>query len=489
MYKIIAFFFGLVFATSAFAQTCPTRPATDSSNACASTQFVATRPLSPSQLPNPTASTKGGVISSSAPANQFATGINTSAAVTYAQPTFSNLATGSVSVPATWLSKQTYGSGTYAATANYGAGTTATLFQQVTGSSGTPSTSQDAAIIFQKWSGVTSTSGVNSTLYSSIYKTTTGANTRASAIFAEAQDTVGGTNTWVEGIKTIASITGGTLGSGYGGVFSAGTGSGISYQYLVGVEGTVENQSGVNAPTWGSFNINGYGAGVSVTCGTNNPSANKCDVGYVTGPYSGVPFRTGFAVYGNDGSGRIGVDDTGYAIKGSIPKGIDLSLGTYSTAAIILPNLGIIRALNAAGNAYHNLFYYDASNQLTLGTDATAMVIAPPTVSGSYIRATSFISNGTQPTIIGSGSCTISTQTGGATAGTFKATAACAAGQTYTLSGMPGAPTGYVCDAGDRTTSGVVFQQTSDSTTTAVFTIRTTGVANNDIIQFKCQGY
>jgi hypothetical protein len=42
-------------------------------------------------LPDPGASTKGGVISSTAGANQFATGVNTSAAITYAQPAFSNL--------------------------------------------------------------------------------------------------------------------------------------------------------------------------------------------------------------------------------------------------------------------------------------------------------------------------------------------------------------------------------------------------------------
>ena len=138
--------------------------------------FVATRPLSPSQIPNPTALTKGGVISSTAPANQFATGINTSAAV-LPMPSrpFSNLATGSISVPATWLSKQTHGSGTYAATANYGAGTTATLFQQVTGS-WAPHQPVKTLRLFSKMGGVTSTSGVNSTLYSSIYKTTTAAN-------------------------------------------------------------------------------------------------------------------------------------------------------------------------------------------------------------------------------------------------------------------------------------------------------------------------
>ena len=109
--------------------------------------------------------------------------------------------------------------------------------------------------------------------------------------------------------------------------------------------------------------------------------------------------------------------------------------------------------------------------------------------SASTLKGTAIISTGSAPTITGSGACTLSAQVGGATAGKFTATAACATGQTYTISAMPAAPNGYVCDAGDRTTSGVVFQQTSDSTTTAVFTIRTTSVANNDIIQFKCQGY
>lgn len=42
-------------------------------------------------LPLPTPTSLGGVFSSSAPANQFATGINTSGAVTYGQPSFSNL--------------------------------------------------------------------------------------------------------------------------------------------------------------------------------------------------------------------------------------------------------------------------------------------------------------------------------------------------------------------------------------------------------------
>ena len=47
--------------------------------------------VSAAQLPLPTASTIGGVLSSSAPSNQFATGINTSGALTFAQPGVANL--------------------------------------------------------------------------------------------------------------------------------------------------------------------------------------------------------------------------------------------------------------------------------------------------------------------------------------------------------------------------------------------------------------
>jgi hypothetical protein len=49
------------------------------------------RALTGAMLPNPTVSLKGGVISSTASSNQYATGVDTSGNVTYAQPSFSNL--------------------------------------------------------------------------------------------------------------------------------------------------------------------------------------------------------------------------------------------------------------------------------------------------------------------------------------------------------------------------------------------------------------
>lgn len=286
--------------------------------------------------------------------------------------------------PSVWTTLQTFGTGTYAPTANYvTAAATHAQIIAARGSIAVPDTSPDAVVIFQKVTSPTATTGVNPTAYSSIVKTMSGANMRATAHFFECQDRAGGTNSWCEGIKSIASLTGGTFGSAYGAVLSAGTALGVSYQYLIGAEGTVENQSGVNALVWGSFNINGYASAFTATNGTNNPSANKSDVAYVTNPYSGAPFRTGFGCYGNDGGGRIGVDDTCFATKGAVAKGIDLSLGSYSVAAIILPNVGILAALNAAGNDYINLAYLDGSNNLNLGATATSVVVGPQLYLGA----------------------------------------------------------------------------------------------------------
>lgn len=69
-------------------QTANTVLAGPSSGAAAAPTF---RALVGDDLPNPTSTKKGGVVSSSAPTNQFATGVNTSGVVTYARPAFSNL--------------------------------------------------------------------------------------------------------------------------------------------------------------------------------------------------------------------------------------------------------------------------------------------------------------------------------------------------------------------------------------------------------------
>lgn len=141
-------------------------------------------------------------------------------------------------------------------------------------------------------------------------------------------------------------------------------------------------------------------------------------------------------------------------------------------------------SLGVNANWYPNS---DATYDLGASGVAWRDITSSRTIYGAAIRATNgFIATGTAPTVTG---CTVGSQVGGSTAGKFSATAICAIGSTYTLTGLPTAPNGYSCDMNDRTTSGVVFQQTGDSTTTAVFTVRAVAVANADVINFKCMAY
>lgn len=109
--------------------------------------------------------------------------------------------------------------------------------------------------------------------------------------------------------------------------------------------------------------------------------------------------------------------------------------------------------------------------------------------AASQVTAAVFTSTGTKPTsVFAGGTCAGGTLVGGAVAGTATLTGACAATNTWTLSVMPTVTNGYACTANDRTTPAAILQETSTSTTTAVFTFSgTTGAT--DVIQYHCIGY
>jgi hypothetical protein len=114
---------------------------------------------------------------------------------------------------------------------------------------------------------------------------------------------------------------------------------------------------------------------------------------------------------------------------------------------------------------------------LTISTLAGPLTVVNPTLSNALI------SGGTRPTF--SGTCAVTGQTGGAIAGTWTASGACAAGTYIATFGFT-APTGWSCNARDRTTPADAVNQTAASTTTATFTATT---ANNDVVQFDCTAY
>jgi hypothetical protein len=126
----------------------------------------------------------------------------------------------------------------------------------------------------------------------------------------------------------------------------------------------------------------------------------------------------------------------------------------------------------------------------TGGTGAAATVqnaeVTALTIKGAtqnVVFAAGLVASGTLPTLT-TGTCSGSSAAGGSLAGTFVA-ATCAAG-TYILSGLPTAPTGYSCNAEDRTTTADALQQTASSATSATFKATT---ATSDVIQFNCLAY
>lgn len=210
-----------------------------------------------------------------------------------------------------------------------------------------------------------------------------------------------------------------------------------------------------------------------------------------------MPQNVGFGWYNAAGSTAWRMTYNGTTANGGLLALQDGSIAVYgygagaSTAYLYGGNSG--GGVWAVGPSTGNeiVLYGNTTGAVAVqaqGAETNININLTPKGTG-IVSAPAYAASGSTPTITGSGACTLGTQVGGKGAGRFTATAACAIGQTYTISGMPAAINGYVCDAGDRTTSGVVFQQTSDSTTSAVLTVRTTDVSNADVIQFKCMGY
>jgi hypothetical protein len=142
---------------------------------------------------------------------------------------------------------------------------------------------------------------------------------------------------------------------------------------------------------------------------------------------------------------------------------------------------------SALGFGWSSTAAAGATQDTALFRTAAGVVEVNNGTAGTFreIKARSAVFGGTAPTA--SGTCAVTTQTGGNTAGTFTASGACAAG-TYILTFGFTAPTGWSCVASDQTTAAdyTKVNQTASSTTTATFTATT---ANSDVINYHCVAY
>jgi hypothetical protein len=113
----------------------------------------------------------------------------------------------------------------------------------------------------------------------------------------------------------------------------------------------------------------------------------------------------------------------------------------------------------------------------------TGGTVTGATTFSAGITSTALISDGSPPTL--SGTCSVGTQTGGNTAGTFKAAGPCST-ETVVLTFATTAPTGWVCGAHDQTTPADSMNQTASTATTCTLTGT---IASGDVIAFDARAF
>jgi hypothetical protein len=161
--------------------------------------------------------------------------------------------------------------------------------------------------------------------------------------------------------------------------------------------------------------------------------------------------------------------------------GMDVSTPIATGGAAITTEEGITIEDQHATNVTNSI-------GLRIKAQSGAAPIAIKTESAAPSELTGPLQSiGSGATLTGTGACaTITTQSGGAWAGSAKCTAATAA-STLTITFATTMPNGYVCNVQDETTRANLFEQTSHSATTCVLTI--TSVTQNDVFVFSGIGF
>jgi hypothetical protein len=310
-------------------------------------------------------------------AGGFNTTLTSTGATNVILPTSGTLATtaqvGLLSSPNTWIADNTYGS-PFIPQANYGGSISAALIQGTLGTTGSPTTNPDAPFIFQKTSNIPGNVQLNPTVLVMGFKNASTSTAYISALTSIAQDNVGGSTTFSEAIRGMSILSAGALGSAYGTICSAVANTSVTYTYLIGCEGQVVNNSGVDAPVPGSFNVNSFSASFV----SSNSGTNKADAGYVCNHYNTAIVRS--CVYIAAGS----TDQSALYNAATLVNGIDLSTGVYSSFQI----KGVAFTVDGSGNIAGNGLTSTVPINLASGGTNAALVAdngAIPYSTGSAI--------------------------------------------------------------------------------------------------------
>jgi hypothetical protein len=250
------------------------------------------------------------------------------------------------------------------------------VYTGILGTSSIPIATNGTPAVFAKYSSVGATgSSQNPACYAVGYKYSNAVTSRVQGIYAEAIDAAGGQGSFVEGARVAGiNATSGLQGDVYGIICVAQSGDGTNVpnsNFVIGCESETI-KFGSTAPTPNNFNINVFSANFLATCRTGvktdaaflcnpyNEAAQAPQVGFMVGPGQNVLSPASKSVEHT----AFGCYQTG------LVYGLDLSRGSYSFAAISIPNNTPIRAKNGAGNNENNILFFDATDVLHVGQDA-----------------------------------------------------------------------------------------------------------------------
>lgn len=266
----------------------------------------------------------------------------------------------------------------YNPTGGYAGLTAMPVYTNILGSVGTPDATLNATEVFSKvGTGQSSGSNVNATVYISGIKTATTAGYRATGLMAEGIDTVGGDGSFVEGGRFQGTVNGAS-GQANGVICSAQSGVGIGWDFLIGCEADIENNTS-DAPA--TINLSHYAVGFLASNGAAG-TAKIADAGFATNNFNSHAFRVGFDVLG-------GVSDAAFRILGTQVYGIDMRTATPSFAAIEIPNASPIRAVGVSSAELDIIHVPNGANNLVLGTDTQGITL--PAVSAPGTPGSSFV--------------------------------------------------------------------------------------------------
>lgn len=239
------------------------------------------------------------------------------------------------------------------------------------GSASVPDGTAGALQITQLYSNSTGTTTQNPAAAFMATKYTTAAGTRVQGLFSEAIDAVGWVGTgnvnFIEGIRAQSTLTAGTLGSAYGIVSAASEVVGVTHTYLVGNESEVDTNT---TDATGTFNNNSFTASYLAT----SRGIKKVDAAYVVNPNTAAvaEYIRGFYVPG--GASNTPVSESAFRTDAAATWGFYVGGATYGSLRI--PNNIPIRAGNAAASTDLNVLTINPSDQLVLGAETTAGVVA-----------------------------------------------------------------------------------------------------------------